>query len=79
MRFRWVRESVDRVGAVDADEDVGERGDGAAAAELRWWRNDEAAALLRIEEQGLRWIEPSQRIRFAPMSADELARLAPPR
>ncbi|MFO1218497.1 MAG: hypothetical protein U1E89_09020 [Burkholderiaceae bacterium] len=59
--------------------DVAERNDGGSAAELRWWRNDEPAALLRIEEQGLRWIEPSQRIRFAPMTADELARLAPPR
>jgi hypothetical protein len=59
--------------------DVSERSDGAAATEVRWWRNDEPAALLRIEARGLRWIEPSQRIRYAPMSPDELARLNPPR
>jgi hypothetical protein len=59
--------------------DVAERSDGATATEVRWWRNDEPTALLRIEARGLRWIEPSQRVRYAPMSADELARLNPPR
>jgi hypothetical protein len=55
--------------------DVAERSDNNGADELRWWRNDEPVALLRIEAQGLRWIEPSSRIRFAPMTADELERL----
>jgi hypothetical protein len=58
--------------------DVAERSDGGPAAELRWWRNDEAVALLRIEAEGLRWTEPSGRIRYAPMTADELARLRLP-
>lgn len=58
--------------------DVAERSDGGTATELRWWRNDEPAAVLRIEAQGLRWTEPSSRIRYAPMTADELARLGPP-
>jgi hypothetical protein len=55
--------------------DVAERSDGAAAAEVRWWRDDQTIARLRIEAQGLRWLEPSGRIRFAPMDADALARL----
>jgi hypothetical protein len=59
--------------------DEAERSDGATAIEVRWWRNDEPAALLRIEAGGLRWLEPSQRIRHAQMTADELARLTPPR
>lgn len=59
--------------------DVAERSEGTSATEVRWWRNDEPVALLRIEAHGLRWIEPTQRIRFAPMSAEELTRLAPPR
>lgn len=58
--------------------DVAERSDGGPATELRWWRNDEAVASLRIEAQGLRWTEPSGRIRYAPMTADELNRLRPP-
>jgi hypothetical protein len=58
--------------------DVAERNDGGAATEVRWWRNDEPVATLRIEAQGLRWTEPSGRIRYAPMTADELARLSPP-
>ncbi len=55
--------------------DVAERSDGAAAAEVRWWRDDQTIARLRIEAQGLRWLEPSGRIRYAPMDADALARL----
>lgn len=58
--------------------DVAERSDGGAAADVRWWRNDEPVATLRIEAQGLRWAEPSGRIRYASMTADELARLSPP-
>lgn len=55
--------------------DVAEASDGAAATEVRWWRDDRAIARLRIEAQGLRWLEPSGRIRFAPLEADALARL----
>lgn len=58
--------------------DVAERSDGSDAIDVQWWRNDEAVALLRIERQGLRWIEPSGRVRHAPMTADELVRLRLP-
>ncbi len=55
--------------------DVAEAGDGEAATEVRWWRDDQPHARLRIEAEGLRWIEPGGRIRYAPMGPEALARL----
>jgi len=55
--------------------DVGERGEALDALEARWWRDGWPHATLRIEAQGLRWIEPSGRIRYAPLDAAALQRL----
>ena len=55
--------------------DVAEASNGEAATEVRWWRDDQPHARLRIEAEGLRWIEPSGRIRYAPMEPAALARL----
>lgn len=55
--------------------DVAEASNGEAATEVRWWRDDQPHARLRIEAEGLRWIEPSGRIRYAPMDPAALARL----
>ncbi len=55
--------------------DVAEASNGEAATEVRWWRDDQPHARLRIESEGLRWIEPSGRIRYAPMEPAALARL----
>jgi len=55
--------------------DVAEVSNGQAATEVRWWRDDQPHARLRIESEGLRWIEPGGRIRYAPMEPAALARL----
>ncbi len=55
--------------------DVAVASNGEAATEVRWWRDDQPHARLRIEAEGLRWIEPSGRIRYAPMEPAALARL----
>ena len=55
--------------------DVGERGESLAALEVRWWRDGWPHATLRIEANGLRWIEPSGRIRYAPLDATTLQQL----
>ena len=55
--------------------DVASDSDGAAALEVRWWRDDQPHARLRIEANGLRWIEPSGRIRYAALDAKAIERL----
>jgi hypothetical protein len=55
--------------------DVSERGEALDALEVRWWRDGWPHATLRIEAQGLRWIEPSGRIRYAPLDAATLRQL----
>jgi hypothetical protein len=55
--------------------DVAERGESLDATEVRWWRDGWPHATLRIEAQGLRWLEPSGRIRYAPLEAAVLQRL----
>lgn len=55
--------------------DANERGEALDALEVRWWRDGWPHATLRIEAQGLRWIEPSGRIRYAPLDAATLQRL----
>jgi hypothetical protein len=60
-RGQWV-EASERDGAGDA-------------LEVRWWRDGSPQATLRIEADGLRWIEPSGRIRCAPLDAAALRRL----
>lgn len=47
--------------------DVAVPSDPGAATEARWWRDGQPHARLRIEAGGLRWLEPSGRIRFAPL------------
>jgi hypothetical protein len=60
-RGRWT-ETTDRAGPGDA-------------VEARWWRDDWPQATLRIEPDGVRWIEHSGRIRYAPLDAATLQRL----
>jgi hypothetical protein len=60
-RGRW-SDSAERAGAGDA-------------VEVRWWRDDWPQATLRIEADGLRWIEHSGRIQHAPLDAATLQRL----
>jgi hypothetical protein len=55
--------------------DVHERGESLDALEVRWWRDGWPHATLRIEAEGLRWIEPNGRIRYAPLDAATLQRL----
>ena len=55
--------------------DVSERGESLNALEVRWWRDGWPRATLRIEDEGVRWIEPSGRIRYAPLDAATLQRL----
>lgn len=55
--------------------DVAQATDHGAAIEARWWRDDQPVARLRIEAQGLRWLEPSGRIRYAPLEPAALERL----
>jgi trimeric autotransporter adhesin len=55
--------------------DVGERGESLDALEARWWRDGWPHATLRIEAEGLRWIEPGGRIRYAPLDATTLRQL----
>ena len=55
--------------------DVGERGESLVALEVRWWRDGWPHATLRIEADGLRWIEPGDRIRYAPLDAATLQQL----
>jgi hypothetical protein len=49
--------------------------DPGGAAEVRWWRDGQPHARLRIEAGGLRWLETSGRIRFAPLEPPALERL----
>ena len=63
-----------RAGA-DADR-AGQRA--ASALEVRWWRDDWPQATLRIEADGLRWIEHDGRIRHAPLDPASLQRLRKP-
>jgi hypothetical protein len=60
-RGRWT-DTSDRAGTGDA-------------VEARWWRDDWPQATLRIEADGVRWIEHSGRIRYAPLDAATLQRL----
>lgn len=55
--------------------DVAVPSDPGAATEVRWWRDGQPYARLRIEAGGLRWLEPSGRIRFAPLEAPALEAL----
>jgi hypothetical protein len=55
--------------------DVADPGGPGAAFEVRWWRDGQPHARLRIETAGLRWIEPSARIRYAPLEPPVLADL----
>ncbi|HEY6356134.1 MAG TPA: hypothetical protein VIY30_16750, partial [Burkholderiaceae bacterium] len=55
--------------------EVNERGESRDALEVRWWRDGWPHATLRIEAEGLRWIEPNGRIRYAPLDAATLQRL----
>jgi hypothetical protein len=55
--------------------DVHERGESLDALEVRWWRDGWPHATLRIEAEGLRWIEPNGRIRYAPLDAATLQRV----
>jgi hypothetical protein len=55
--------------------DVRERGESLDALEVRWWRDGWPHATLRIEAEGLRWIEPNGRIRYAPLDAATLQRV----
>jgi hypothetical protein len=57
--------------------DVAERaGPGASdALEVRWWRDGWPHATLRIEAEGMRWIEAGGRIRYAPLDPAALQRL----
>ena len=60
-RGRWV-DTAERAGAGDA-------------VEARWWRDDWPQATLRIEADGVRWIEHSGRMRYAPLEPAALQRL----
>ena len=60
-RGRWV-DVADSAGPQDA-------------LEVRWWRDGWPHATLRIEAGGLRWIEASGRVRYAPLEAASLQRL----
>jgi hypothetical protein len=60
-RGRWT-DATDRIGLGDA-------------VEARWWRDDWPQATLRIEADGVRWIEHNGRIRYAPLDAATLQRL----
>jgi hypothetical protein len=60
-RGRWT-EVTERAGARDA-------------LEVRWWRDDWPQATLRIEADGLRWIEHGGRVRYAPLDPATLQRL----
>jgi hypothetical protein len=55
--------------------DVAVPSDPGGAAEVRWWRDGQPHARLRIEAGGLRWLETSGRIRFAPLGPPALERL----
>jgi len=55
--------------------DVRERGESLDALEVRWWRDGWPHATLRIEAEGLRWIDPNGRIRYAPLDAATLQRV----
>jgi hypothetical protein len=63
-RGRWT-DSAERVGA-------------GHAVEVRWWRDDWPQATLRIEADGLRWIEHNGPARHAPLDAVALQRLSGP-
>ena len=69
----WLRRVVQ--GARGRWLDVSERGESLAALEVRWWRDGWPHATLRIEPDGLRWIEPGGRIRYAPLDPATLQRL----
>ena len=58
--------------------DTAERTGPGEALEVRWWRDDWPQATLRIEADGLRWIEHNGRIRYAPLDAATLQRLRNP-
>ena len=55
--------------------DVAVPSDAGGATEVRWWRDGEPHARLRIETGGLRWLETSGRIRFAALEPHALERL----
>jgi hypothetical protein len=55
--------------------EASERGESLDALEVRWWRDGWPHATLRIEADGLRWIEPNGRIRYAALDAATLRRL----
>jgi len=58
--------------------DVTDRGDARDAIEVRWWRDGQLVATLRIEADGLRWIDATGRVRHAPLDAPALQRLRTP-
>jgi len=58
--------------------EVAERAGSGDAIEVRWWRDDWPQATLRIEAEGVRWIEHSGRVRYAPLDAAALQRLRTP-
>ncbi|HEX6720360.1 MAG TPA: hypothetical protein VF107_02260, partial [Burkholderiaceae bacterium] len=55
--------------------DATERAGPGDALEVRWWRDDWPQATLRIEADGLRWIEHNGRTRYAPLDPTTLQRL----
>ena len=55
--------------------DVADAGAAGDALEVRWWRDGWPHATLRIEADGLRWVEANGRVRYAPMDAAALRRL----
>ena len=55
--------------------DVTDAGAAHDALEVRWWRDGWPHATLRIEAEGLRWIEANGRVRYAPMDAAAMQRL----
>lgn len=58
--------------------DATERAGSGDALEVRWWRDDWPQATLRIEADGLRWIEHNGRTRYAPLDPTTLQRLRNP-
>ena len=55
--------------------DTSDRAGTGDAVEARWWRDDWPQATLRIEADGVRWIEHNGRIHYAPLDAATLLRL----
>jgi len=55
--------------------DTADRGEPSAAIEVRWWRDGQLHATLRIEAEALRWLEPGGAVRRAALDGGTLQRL----